>query len=67
MNEYYFYINTAAIFSLAFALFCLKKEYECFRNDVIKLLGGLSILVKNNSQGMTIHVSEKSKSRKELN
>ena len=46
---------------MATALFSLKNEYELFRKDVIKIMTGLGILVKNDSQGMTIHVEERRK------
>ena len=57
--------SAAAIFSMAAALFALKKEYELFRRDVIRILTGLGILVKNDSQGMTIHVEERKTSQGE--
>lgn len=62
MNQQLFNIAaTLAMFSMAVALFSLKKEYEGFRRDVVKIVGGLGILVKNNSQGMTITVTESQK------
>ena len=48
MNQQLFNIAaTLAMFSMAVALFSLKKEYEGFRRDVVKIVGGLGILVKN--------------------
>ena len=57
----YNFASAAAIFSMAASLFSLKKEYELFRKDVIKIMTGLGILVKNDSQGMTIHIEERRK------
>ena len=60
MNQQLFNIAaTLAMFSMAVALFSLKKEYEGFRRDVVKIVGGLGILVKNNSQGMTLKVKKR--------
>ena len=39
-------------------MFSLKKEYEEFRRDIVKIVGGLGILVKNNARGMSITVAE---------
>ena len=49
---------TLGMFSIAAAMFSLKKEYEEFRRDIVKIVGGLGILVKNNARGMSITVAE---------
>ena len=49
---------TLGMFSMAVAMFSLKKEYEEFRRDIVKIVGGLGILVKNNARGMSITVAE---------
>jgi len=61
----YNYISMAAVFSMAAALFCLKKEYELFRKDVIKILGALGIMVKNDAEGFTVHVTERKIGKKQ--
>ena len=62
--------NLAAIlgmFSMAAAMFSLKKEYEGFRRDTVRIIGGLGILVKNNAKGMSIIVAESQKDSSEEN
>ncbi len=52
---------TLGMFSMAAAMFSLKKEYEGFRRDTVRIIGGLGILAKNNAQGMSITVTESQK------
>ena len=53
-----------SIMSLTLAVLSLKREYEMFRKDIVKVIAGLGIMVKNGSKGMTIHIC-KTEERKE--
>ena len=51
---------TLGMFSMAAAMFSLKKEYEEFRRDIVKIVGGLGILVKKQCPWHVNHSHRKS-------
>ncbi|MBQ6148549.1 MAG: hypothetical protein IJI83_03270 [Oscillospiraceae bacterium] len=59
MREFYDVASLLAMISMAVALFSLKRDYECFRKDIVRIVGGLGIVCKNSAEGTTIHITER--------